>query len=254
MEPTFLAVDDGSAFYDSPARTVRELFSHHDLDVTWSRYEAGERGPGLHVHHEHVDGFFVVEGALRFRVGAEGRPVDARAGTLVLVPPNLAHGFDNESGGTVRWLNFHAPSTGFVPSMRGEDVTWDSHDVPADGGRSTDDAIVVTLDGGERFDRGNGIVAILGDLPQLSVLTLRIDPGWTVPPHTHDDEVDSFYVLEGEVELTAGDATVSVGPGHWLSAPPGARHGFRNASDEPVALLNLHAPDRGFVAAVRGHS
>ena len=33
-------------------------------------------------------------------------------------------------------------------------------------------------------------------------------------------------MLDGEVEFTVGDEVVRAGPGTWLSAPPGARHGF----------------------------
>ncbi len=38
-----LAVEDGEAVSDRPERTVRVLLEHTLLDVTWSRYEAGER-------------------------------------------------------------------------------------------------------------------------------------------------------------------------------------------------------------------
>jgi len=34
-----------------------------------------------------------------------------------------------------------------------------------------------------------------------------------VPPHSHDDYVDSFYVLDGEVEFTLGESVkVTSGP------------------------------------------
>ncbi len=59
-----LPVDGGEAMSDRPERTVRALFEHPMIDVTWSRYEPGQRGPDPHVHHEHTDAFYVVEGEL----------------------------------------------------------------------------------------------------------------------------------------------------------------------------------------------
>jgi hypothetical protein len=60
---------EGEVITEKPERTVRLLLAHDLLDVTWSRYEQGERGPEPHVHHEHVDSFFVLEGELVFGLG-----------------------------------------------------------------------------------------------------------------------------------------------------------------------------------------
>jgi quercetin dioxygenase-like cupin family protein len=249
-EPTFLAVEEGPAVSDGPTRTVRALFEHPLIDVTWSRYESGEHGPDPHVHHEHVDAFYVVEGELRFRVGPELEAVRATAGTFVLVPPNVVHTFDNTSGGTARWLNFHAPSTGFLAHLRGEGNQWDSHDPPANGGRPAADAVVHMAATGERLEREHHALAILGYEQQLSALEIAFDETFHVDPHTHDDHVDSFFVLEGEVEFTLGDEVVRARPGMWMSAPPGARHGLRNGGAGTARVLNVHAPDAGFVAGL----
>jgi hypothetical protein len=100
------------------------------------------------VHHEHVDGFDVLEGELTFAVGPEGEEVHAGPRTTVLVPPGVVHAFDNASDGTTTWLNFHAPSTGFAAFLRGARDSFDSTDPPADGGRPSADAVVVTGAGG----------------------------------------------------------------------------------------------------------
>jgi quercetin dioxygenase-like cupin family protein len=44
---------------------------------------------------------------------------------------------------------------------------------------------------------------------------------------------------------------VRAGPGTWLSAPPGARHGFRNGGSGWARVLNIHAPDAGFAGSIR---
>ena len=113
------------------------------------------------------------------------------------------------------------------------------------------DDVVVSLPGtGERFERGQRVITIRVDLPGLSALEIEFDEAFDVSPHEHDDHVDAFYVLEGEVEFTAGDETVRVGPGTIVAAPPGSRHGFRGVNGR-ARVLNLHAPDAGFNDWVR---
>ena len=140
-----------------------------------------------------------------FGLGGELREVRAPAGTFVLVPPEVIHTFGNESGATARWLNFHAPSTGFIANLR-SGTGFDSYDAPADGGRSSADAMAVAAGAGEPIPRPTRELAIIAETPQLSALELLVDPGFIVDPHTHADEVDSFYLVEGEIEFTVGDA------------------------------------------------
>ena len=104
---------------------------------------------------------------------------------------------------------------------------------------------------GERYDRGDRVVTIRSDLPELSVFEIAFDPSFVVPPHRHDDQVDSFYVLEGEVEFTIENEVVRAGPGSFVSAPPGTLLDFRNPGREWARVLNLHVPDAGFANAVR---
>jgi len=103
---------------------------------------------------------------------------------------------------------------------------------------------------GERHERSDGYRLIRLATEQISVIEIGFDESLVVEPHTHDDHTDSFLVLEGEVEFTAGDETVVLGPGSFFSAPPGARHGFRSA-DGRARVLNLHSPDGGFVDGIR---
>lgn len=227
--PVVLSVEHGDVISDRPQRTVRALLEHPSLDVTWSRYEAGERGPDPHIHHRHVDAFYVVEGELEFGVGADVEPVAAPAGTFVLVPRDIVHTFANASEATARWLNFHAPSTGFIAALKGG-PPFDSEEAPAEGGGSLDDAVVATGDG------------ILGSSSDLHVAVLDVPPGVESAPHRNPDSVDGFLVLAGTLELAVGDRRETAGPGSWLSAPPGAEHGFRNGGGAPARLLHVRAP------------
>ena len=105
---------------------------------------------------------------------------------------------------------------------------------------------------GERFERSNRTLTIRVDEPQLSVIEIEFDDSFAVDPHTHDDHLDSFLVLEGEVEFTAGEETVTLGPGSFIAAPPGARHGFRSAGGR-AKVLNFHAPASNFTAGIRDY-
>lgn len=228
-EATLTAVDQGDVLSERSGRTVRKLCEHPLLDVTWFEYEAGQPGPDPHVHHQHVDAFYVVEGDLQFRVGPETEPVHAPAGTLVLVPPNVTHTFTNASEATARWLNFHAPSTGFIAYVRGERASFDTDDPPADGGLPADEATV------------SGPKSAAGSSPQLAVSELAVEPGWELGSHG-DDAVAAIYVLEGELEFRLGGRTERGGPGTWLSAPPGARAEARNPGPGRARVLYVAAP------------
>ena len=226
--------------------------AHDLLDATESRYEDGEEGPGPHIHRSHTDSFYVLEGELLFGVGPEGaHEIRAPAGSFVLVPPNLVHTFRNASGARARYLNFHAPSGGFAAYLRNEPTEFDNEDPPPDGGRPVSDAVVSLRGGGERFERDDRAVTILADVPQLSAHEIAFDRGFVVDPHVHDDHLDSFFVLEGEVEFTVGEDVVLTGPGTWVAAPPGSRHGFRNGGSGRARVLNVHAPDAGFAESIR---
>jgi quercetin dioxygenase-like cupin family protein len=87
---------------------------------------------------------------------------------------------------------------------------------------------------------------------EFEVLEFWCEPGFgPIEPHVHENHVDSFYVLEGEVEFTIGDETRRVGPGTWVAAPPGVHHGFSIPGPDNAHFLNIHAPGRGFIASIR---
>jgi len=98
---------------------------------------------------------------------------------------------------------------------------------------------------GERFENEIRVALIKGALPHVTVLEFTVDgEGYDGPdPHTHTDHTDSFYVLEGELELTLGNETFLGGPGTFVAAPPGVRHGFKVPDGAGrVRFLNVHTP------------
>jgi quercetin dioxygenase-like cupin family protein len=251
---------EGETVFDSERSTLRLLVDREELTVTWFRYAPGEKGPDPHVHHRHTDAFYVLEGELELGLGpGAAEVVRATAGTFVAAPPEVVHTFRNASGAEAIFLNFHAPSMGFGDMLRArrdgrdEDAErFDQSEPPPEGGRPVSEAVVSRAEGGELFDRGDRAIGVKSDLPQISAFDIAFDPEFVVDPHRHDDHVDSFYVLAGEVDFTVGDSEARAAPGTWYSAPPGFRHGFRNPGPSRARVLNVHTPDGGFTGRVRG--
>ena len=79
--------EQGEVVTDRPERTIRILADTPELCLTWTRYVQGEEGPGPHVHHEHVDAFFMLTGELNFGLGPEVERVKAGPGTFIAAPP-----------------------------------------------------------------------------------------------------------------------------------------------------------------------
>jgi quercetin dioxygenase-like cupin family protein len=165
---TLLRLEDAETITRRERREVVILAEGPDLTVTWSRYAAGEPGPDLHVHREHTDAFYVLDGELTFLVGPAAERVPVGAGGFVAVPPNLVHTYVCEAVET-RWLNMHAPDAGFADYMRGlrdgTGVAFDNFGPPDDGGLPATAAIVRGPGEGER--RGDALVKAA--LPELLV-------------------------------------------------------------------------------------
>ena len=118
--------------------------------------------------------------------------------------------------------------------------------------RAVDGIVAIGPDGGEKISRTARSHRILAELDQFELVELHFGPGFEgVEPHSHDDFVDSFYVLLGEAEFQVGDERHRAGPGSFVAAPPGVVHGFWNAGDGELVMLNVHAPKVGFAERLR---
>jgi quercetin dioxygenase-like cupin family protein len=104
---------------------------------------------------------------------------------------------------------------------------------------------------GEQIPRGSRHHRVLAELPELEVVDACFGPGFAVPPHEHNNHVDSFYILEGEAEFTLGEEVVAASRGTWIAVPVGMIHSFRNVGDADLRILNVHAPNTGFIERLR---
>jgi quercetin dioxygenase-like cupin family protein len=200
---------------DSPERRV-ELLREVDA-VHATRTRIGPRHPGTdpHVHRRHNDVFYVLAGELTMRLGPDEVP--APAGTLVLVPPNVVHGYRNATDADAHFLNFHAPGSAFATYMRAlrdrAPHDFDQYGPPADGGRSPGDAIVAR----------DGTAAEVDGIA-IGVATAAAAAG------------DWVYVLDGELDL-AGGGTLGAGSWATLDAPA--------APAGPARFLRVRTPGVG---------
>jgi quercetin dioxygenase-like cupin family protein len=79
----------------------------------------------------------------------------------------------------------------------------------------------------------------------------RASRGETVPLHRHAEDVESFYVLEGEMSFHLGDAdVVRADAGAFVHVPAGAVHGFRIESDTARYLIFTTARHGEFYRAI----
>jgi quercetin dioxygenase-like cupin family protein len=235
----------GEVVGDSPERRVEILSDHEALHATWTRYGPHRDGADLHVHRRHSDLFYVLAGELTVRLGVEDLPVTVSPGTLVRVPPLVVHGFRNAADGELRYLNFHAPGERFADFLRslrdGRTFVYDQEPPPADGGRSPSEAVI---GGGEAVRDG---VTLLADVDDIAITETTAPSS---PPHVHDRHVESLYVLEGELAVTAGDSELRAVAGSWVQIPAGVAHELSAAG--PSRILEIHTPGSGFGAFLRG--
>ena len=251
MEPVLLGPGEGEIIGDDAGRTVVLKSARDELALTGSRFAGGRQGADPHIHLEHSDAFWVLEGELTFLLGDAERVLPA--GSLVVVPPGVVHGFRNAAAEDVRYLNAHAPSGRFHEALRArrdgrdEDDDFDTYDPPADGGRPATEALVRLPGEGDELGMGSSSAQIKAGSEdaggRLALMDTRLAPGFPGPvPHRHRAMIDSFWVLEGTLHLRLGGEEVDAGPGSYALMPPGAVHTFSNPSPEPVRMLNLMIP------------
>jgi mannose-6-phosphate isomerase-like protein (cupin superfamily) len=69
-----------------------------------------------------------------------------------------------------------------------------------------------------------------------------VPPGSGPPPHVHTREDEAFYILDGQLEFTAGEQTVLAGAGDFVYLPRGEMHRFTNPGIFPARALMLLSP------------
>lgn len=80
----------------------------------------------------------------------------------------------------------------------------------------------------------------------LGVFELTVPAGSNVPPpHSHSNNEECVYVLEGTLRYTVGSETRDLGPGESMSTPKGVVHAFANPFPATARALIIQSPDIG---------
>jgi len=222
------------------------------LCITESHFPDARDGASPHYHEHHADSFYVLEGGMAVLVHDEEKLLDA--GAFACAPPEVVHGFRTTSKAV--FLNFHTPDGGFADNLRarnrGEKGGFDSVDAEPGSGKPPTEAVYLRPREGERLQTDTRVATIKLGREELALIEFEVEPGFGGPdPHSHDDHIDSFYVLDGEVDFFVEGAWMRLPAGSYVAAPLGVTHAFANKSDRRARLLNIHAPSVGFHERLR---
>ena len=221
--------------------------SFEQLTITESHFPDARDGASPHFHRWHADSFYVLEGGMAVLVHDDEKLLDP--GAFVSAPPEVVHGFRTTSRSV--FLNFHTPDGGFADNLRarnrGEEGGFDSVDAAPGSGKLPTEAVFLQRGDGERLAANNRVATIKAGREELALIEFELHEGFDGPdPHSHDDHIDSFYVLEGEADFFVEGEWHRLPAGSFVAAPIGVTHTFANRDGQHARLLNIHASSTGF--------
>jgi quercetin dioxygenase-like cupin family protein len=105
-------------------------------------------------------------------------------------------------------------------------------------------AVVVRAGKGQSVRWGPaGVVRVVASAgatdESFSIVEVTEPPGTSAPLHVHHGEAEAFYILEGSIELTCGEQTVTASLGDFVYAPKDVPHKYTVVGDRPGRLLLL---------------
>ena len=144
--------------------------------VTESWFSSARAGAEPHLHREHADSFYVLEGELAMLVHGEEHVIGP--GSSVCAPPGVVHGFRSLS--PARFLNFHTPDGGFAKHLRalhrGDSGGFDTVDAEPGSGLPASQAILHAGEG-ERLSADGRVATIKIGREELVVVEFELRAG-----------------------------------------------------------------------------
>jgi quercetin dioxygenase-like cupin family protein len=109
---------------------------------------------------------------------------------------------------------------------------------------STGTAVVVRAGEGPAVRWGPaGVVRILAGADStdgsFSLVETTEHPGSAAPLHVHHGEAESFYIIEGTIELTCGEDTLTARAGDFVYTPKDVPHKYAVVGERPARVLLL---------------
>jgi mannose-6-phosphate isomerase-like protein (cupin superfamily) len=114
-------------------------------------------------------------------------------------------------------------------------------------GATSADVLFLPPGGGRFYQAGPMQALFKADGPETDnaycVSEWWLEAGDSGPgPHSHEENVEIFYVLEGTMSFLAGDDWIEAPRGSFLRIPAGVTHDFENRSGERAGALNVFLP------------
>ena len=98
----------------------------------------------------------------------------------------------------------------------------------------------------ERMRDGQGSVEILHAFKKEElkggarlVARLRLDKGCSIGHHSHDNEEEVFYILQGQGVVSEDGKETPVSPGDAVLTGGGSGHSIRNDGDAPLLFMAI---------------
>ena len=139
-------IGEGEVIFGREELDVTLLVDIEQLGAVEVRAAAGWGNAPLHVHARHAEALFVFEGELTLRL--EDREHRIGAETWAFVPPEVVHTFAVTGDEPARFLDLHAPSSGFGDFVRGSAAAFDQQP-PPEYATGDPGLVVVRRTGGE---------------------------------------------------------------------------------------------------------
>lgn len=80
----------------------------------------------------------------------------------------------------------------------------------------------------------------------LGIFELTVPPGSNVPPpHSHSNNEELVYILNGTLRYTVGTETRDLSTGECMHTPKGVVHAFSNPFGSSACALIVQSPDIG---------
>jgi len=103
-----------------------------------------------------------------------------------------------------------------------------------------------TIQKNENMRGGDGVVVIEHLLSQSELYEkgrlyakIILEPGCSIGHHVHEGEMESYYVVCGEAEVSDNGEVTTIYPGDSVLTPSGEGHSVKNVGDTTLELIAL---------------
>ena len=87
---------------------------------------------------------------------------------------------------------------------------------------------------------------------RLLIFEASTPPGGGPPPHVHAVDAETYFILDGEYQVTLGEETVTARERDLVFIPPGVLHTYANRTADAARMLTIFTPGgfEGYFRAV----